>query len=328
MSITNRIDRVTKITPEFFAPKLPAPHSVKIELTGRCQYRCNFCALRTRDAQPTSDMDFETFKRITTQMRDAGVEEIGCFYLGEPFMAPGLLVGAIRWCKQELEFPYVFVTTNGALAAPRWVKACMEAGLDSLKFSINASDDEQFEKVMGVKSKNYHKALEHIRLAREIRDASGYKCGIYASSIRYDGEQQERMQALLDEHVLPFVDEHYLLPLYSMAMRSAEIEKKLGYKPTHGNSGRFDTKTGLPTRDPLPCWAIFTEGHVRCDGHLSACCFGSDDKFDIGDLNTQSFMEAWNSEKMQAVRAAHIKAKTEGPSALKGTFCEVCVAYQ
>lgn len=329
MSITQRIDKVTEITPEYFAPVVPAPRSVKIELTARCQYRCGFCALRTREDQPTieSDMDIEFFKRITTEMREAGVEEIGCFYLGEPFMAPSLLVQAIAWCKQVLKFPYVFVTTNGALATPRWVEACMKAGLDSLKFSINAADYEQFEKVMGVKAKNYEKALEHLRLAREVRDAGGYKCGIYASSIRFDGEQQEKLDALLKKYVLPFVDEHYLLPLYSMAMNSGEITKKLGYVPMHGNSGRFDPKTGQPTRTGLPCWALFTEGHVRSDGHLSACCFGSDEKFDVGDLNTQTFLEAWNGPGMQKVRAAHIKAKTEGPKALKGTFCEVCVAY-
>jgi hypothetical protein len=37
-------------------------------------------------------MDLSLFKRITKEMRDAGVEEIGVFYLGESFMAPNLLV--------------------------------------------------------------------------------------------------------------------------------------------------------------------------------------------------------------------------------------------
>jgi hypothetical protein len=60
---------------------------------------------------------------------------------------------------------------------------------------------------------------------------------------------------------------------------------------------------------------------------LSACCFGSDQRFDVGDLNKQSFMDAWNGEAMRDIRTAHIKAKTEGPEALKGSFCEVCVAY-
>ena len=81
--ITDRIDAVTKIPPEYRKAELPAPISVKIEISPRCNYRCGFCALRTREVQPKWDMDFELFKRVTREMREAGVKEIGVFYLGE-----------------------------------------------------------------------------------------------------------------------------------------------------------------------------------------------------------------------------------------------------
>ena len=47
-SITNRIDEVTRIPPKYRAAVLPAPRSVKIELTSQCNYRCGFCAHRLR----------------------------------------------------------------------------------------------------------------------------------------------------------------------------------------------------------------------------------------------------------------------------------------
>ena len=46
MSITQRIDAITLVKQDRFKEVLPAPKSVKIELTGRCNYRCGFCALR------------------------------------------------------------------------------------------------------------------------------------------------------------------------------------------------------------------------------------------------------------------------------------------
>ncbi|KKM22973.1 hypothetical protein LCGC14_1619860, partial [marine sediment metagenome] len=201
--ITDRIDAITNIAPEYRGFSLPAPKSVKIELTGRCNYKCGFCALRMREKQPHGDIDFDLFKRITTEMREAGVEEIGVFFLGESTMSP-MLVEAIQWCK-SIGFPYVFLTTNGSMATERLVEACMVAGLDSLKFSVNNYDDEQFEKVIQVKPKLFRKSLENIKDAWFVREAGGYKTKLYASSIRYDGEQQEKMEELLLHHVLPYV---------------------------------------------------------------------------------------------------------------------------
>ena len=315
--ITQRIDAITAIGDSWRQEAPPAPRSVKIELTGRCNYRCGFCALRTRKVQPKGDMDFGLFKRITREMREAGVEEIGCFYLGESFMAPDLLIAAVHWCKQVLKFPYVFLTTNGSLCSRERLRAVMAAGLDSLKFSINAADEEQFEKVMGVKPALFKQALENVKVAREVIQTGGYKCGIYASSIKYDGEQGEKMEALLNEHIRPYVDEHYWLPLYSMGSLATKREEELGYRPTAGNQGRLGV-----LREPLPCWSAFSEGHVTADGFLSACCFDADARWSMGDLNKTSFMDAWHSEAFKNLRAAHLRKD------VKGTPCEECVAYQ
>ncbi len=314
--ITDRIDAITNVTDKYRSAILPAPKSVKIELTGRCNYRCGFCALRTRENQPTQDMSIETFQRIVMEMREAGVEELGGFYIGESFMNPDFLVNAIYFAKHKAKFPYVFLTTNGSLATPDRVEACFISGLDSLKFSVNASDDEQFKEVMGVKPKLYKDAINNIKAAKAIRDAKGYKCGLYASSIKYDGIQQEKMEKLLAEHVIPYVDQHYWLPLYSMGSMATSREAELGYRPTAGNQGRL----GM-LRKPLPCWSAFTEGHVRADGGLSLCCFDADGRFVVGDLNKQSFMEAWNSDEFQKIREAHLKED------LTGTVCQDCVAY-
>ena len=328
MTITQRIDAITAISAERLTECPPVPRSVKIELSGRCNYACGFCALRTRPQQPRRDMDFELFTKMTGEMREAGVEEIGLFYLGESFTNPDLLVAACRHAKRELGFPYVFLTSNASLATPDIVERLMQYGLDSLKWSVNAADAAQFFELMGVKPQLFEDALGNIRAAHEVRRKGGYSTGLFASSIRYDGEQHAKMEKLLKERVVPYVDEHYWLPLYSMAMRSSELKAKLGYSPTHGNSGRYDPRTGLPTRSPLPCWSVFTEGHVRVDGHMSACCFGSDSRFDVGDLAQDSFMQVWHGAEMRRIRAAQIRTEREGAAALKGTICDVCVAYE
>ncbi len=316
MSITSRIDNITRIPSSHQHAALPAPKSVKIEISPRCNYRCGFCALRTREVQPKWDMDFDLFKRITGEMRDAGVEEIGVFYLGESFMNPRLLVDCIRYLKRDIAMPYVFLTSNASMAFPEAAEACMQAGLDSLKWSVNAADEAQFEKVMGVAGKLFHRALENIQSTWEIRRDKGYKTGIYASSIRYDGKQHSNMETLLNERVRPYVDQHYWLPLYSMGAFATDREEQLGYRPTAGNQGRLGA-----LREPLPCWSAFTEGHVTAEGKLSACCFDATAHWTMGDLNHQPFMDAWNSPAFVKLRAAHLRKD------VRGTVCENCIAY-
>ena len=306
--ITTRIDRITKVGN--FAPILPAPKSVKIELTANCNYRCSFCVKSLRP--DNGEMDRTLYSRVIREFHEAGVEELGMFYIGESFTTKWL-PEAIKEAK-GVGFPYVFLTTNGSVATPDKVEACMKAGLDSLKFSVNFSDYEQFRKVAGVKPSLYMKALNNLKEARRVRDQGGYKCGIYASSIAFDGEQGEKMRSLINEQVLPYVDEFYWLPLFDMGGAA----RANGKTPTAGNPGRLDNM-----RDPLPCWAVATEGHVTKDGLLSACCFGSGMEGDLimADLKEVSFMEGWNSIKFQSLREAHLKRD------VSETPCKECIAY-
>lgn len=311
-TITSRIDAVTRIPGRYLAAELPAPRAVKIELTSQCNYRCGFCAHRLR-MKERGEMDPAFFERVVGEMVDAGVEELGLFYIGESFMCDWL-ADAIAYAK-ERGIRYAFLTTNGSLATPARVEACMRAGLDSLKFSMNNADAEQFALVAAVKPKLFFDSLANLKAARAVRDAGGHRCGVYASSIRYDGEQQARMESLVDE-IAPYVDEHYWLPLYSMGSLATERERELGYRPIAGNQGRLGA-----LREPLPCWSVFTEGHVTHEGKLSACCFDAGDKWVMADLNQVAFMEGWNSRAFVALRQAHLKKD------VTGTICESCVAY-
>ena len=79
--ITERIDNITKIPPRYRVEAPPVPKSVKIELTGRCNYQCGYCPLVKRKGKAI-DMDFSLFKRITREMIELGVSEVCVFYMG------------------------------------------------------------------------------------------------------------------------------------------------------------------------------------------------------------------------------------------------------
>lgn len=304
MTITERIDQTTFIPDEYRRVVIPVPKSVKVELTSRCNYKCSFCAHGHLSGKHR-DMDFQFFKCLVDSMLEAGVEELGVFYIGESTLYPHL-ADAIEYAKSS-GMPYVFLTTNGSLATPSLLQKLMIAGLDSLKWSLNFSDSRQFSDIAGVKSSIYDKVLENIKVAHALRDGGGYKTRLYASSIRYDGEQLERMEKIVEE-VKPYVDEHYWLPLYSFGGVTGDS------KSVAGNPGRFEMM-----RPALPCWSVFKEGHVTCDGLLSACCFDSSDGWAMADLKEVSFKDGWNSLAYQYLRGRHLSGDVHG------TPCEKCI---
>ena len=314
--ITDRIDAVTRVPPERRVSTPPCPRSVKIELTGRCNFRCTFCAT-AKGLRPVGDMDRDFYRRLLAELRAAGVEEVGMFFLGESMILPWL-PEAIAEAKAA-GFPYVFLTTNASASHPSKVKACMAAGLDSLKFSMNWADAEQLADVARVNPKIFDGMVENIIAARRVRDEveheTGHRCGVYASYIAYDGEQGKRMQALVDR-VAPHLDQVYTLPLYSQADLVGAEATAQGWTVRGGNPGRAGNM-----QPPVPCWSLFSEARVTWDGRLAACCFDHDGRFDMGDLTTTPFLEAWASAKFQALRAAHLTGD------VRETACASCVSY-
>ncbi len=309
MSIESRIDNVTNVDAAYRAEVLPAPKSLKIEVTSTCNLECGFCV---KSLQKTEDgaMDRALYSRVIREAYDYGVRELGVFFIGESFTLkalPELIAEA-----KEVGFPYVFLTTNGVGATPERVRECMAAGLDSLKFSLNFYSAQQMASIAKVSPAFWRRAIENVKAAARVKEDGGYSCNIYASSIAFDGQQGEMMQAVIDE-IKPHVTSHYFLPLYGMSGAS----KASGMQPQPGNPGRLANM-----REPLPCWSVFTEAHVTRDGLMAACCFGNgaDGSLAMADLKEVSFADGWNSAAYQALRRAHLSKD------VRGTACESCAA--
>ncbi len=312
-TITDRIDKSTHIPYEYLRVDPPAPKAVKIELTARCNFACTFCA-RPQMLRNQQDMDRSMYERICVDLSQSGVKELGVFFLGESFLVPWL-DEAINFAKNKAKFEYVYLTTNGSIIQEEYLRKCFQAGLDSLKFSLNYCDEEQLFDIARVKKTYFRKIIDNLKMASRVNKEEGGNCGIFASFIEYDNYQSEKMEKIIEE-VSPYVDEIYGLPLYNQAALVIQGEEEKGWKPTAGNMGRAGALV-----NPLPCWTIFTEGHITYEGQLSACCFDHDGRFQMGHLDSIPFMEAWHSSRFQELRRNHLLKN------VTGTVCEKCIAY-
>lgn len=287
--------------PRSLSRELPSiPRRVHMELTARCDLHCLHCAGAMHE-RPRGDMDYAFFLRTAATLRRLGVKELGLNYLGEPFLCRWL-PEAVHHAKRDLDYPFVFLTTNGRMATPERVRDCIEAGLDSLEFSYNTVGPDQFHYVTGAREQDFWKLEVNLMAARLVRDEveafTGHRCALVASSLRLDAAQVRRMQPAL-KRIRASVDAHYWRPLRGAGDGPGEAASIV-----------------------KPCPALFQQAHITYDGHLSACAHDHDARFEMGDLNCETFLEAWHSGRFEALRRAHLRG------ALAGSACEGCRTLQ
>ena len=74
-------------------------------------------------------------------LRDSGVSKIN-FAGGEPFMHPTLLGKMVKYCKRDLKFPCVQVTTNARLVRSEWMDVFGGPYVDLMTLSIDSFDEK------------------------------------------------------------------------------------------------------------------------------------------------------------------------------------------
>jgi hypothetical protein len=306
-TITDRISKTYNVPEGYLSETPPVPRSVKIEITSRCDFKCFFCEHTFRDDEH-KDIAPALLYKLLEELSEVGVEEVGLFWIGESLLVKEL-PEYVTYAK-SLGFNNVFLTTNGRLATSKRVDALLDAGLDSIKFSVSGSNKENYISVTGVDA--FDKVMKNMRYIYSARGDSN-KPGIFASSY-YDVSNPTEYEKI-DELITPFVDEHYPLRLYG--------SKKI----VDGNSGNSQI-VSIPRderkilQSMLPCWSLFTVPHINKEGYLSACFCDPDEKLFMADLKEVSFMDGWHSDKFRALRRAHLSKN------VIDTPCEHCIAYR
>ena len=302
MSITDRIDSHTHVSSDRLVPKPSFPDTIKIEITSRCNFRCGYCAAG-QHLRPVGDMNQEFLFRILHEAKSIGVREIGMFLLGESFLVKEL-PAYIRYAKEKAGIEYVFLTTNGSLCSPQRLEAVIDAGLDSLKFSINAGTPEKYKEMHGVDC--FAKVMKNLKWLGERRRKPGCSLKMSVSSIFIEEDKSDLEK--LRETVLQYVDDFYFLPYYNQA---GHVQNIGGFV---GNPGRLGSLVS-----PIPCWGLFNSAKISWNGWLTACYFDHDNRFEIADLEQVSLMEAWHHPKFVELREQHLSG------IVGGSLCAECL---
>lgn len=298
MTLKERISE--KFNPEFDnEPEFPK-RNMLIELTNRCNHQCMFCA-NSKMTRKKGVINETFLKRILKEAYHEGVEEVGYYTTGEPFMAKNI-EQYVKWAKQ-IGYKYVYLTTNGALATPERVKPVLDAGLDSIKFSINAGTRETYKMIHG--RDDFVQVINNLKFVSEYRKSNNLEYNIFISSIvtKFTEDEKEKLLELVSE----LVDDVLFVNVCNQGGLMFEINDLLAVE----NESIY--------KIVLPCPLLFNSINITYEGYLTACCVDFQNYLVVADLNKTSLKEAWYNDHFKRLREKHLT------NSIENTLCYNCV---
>ena len=293
-----------------FSMDPPLPANLNIEVNNTCNHNCVFCpyhgSYTPRKIAPAV-LDVSFVKDLLKQAWSLGIgrNEVGFYLSGEPLLYKEL-VDVTAYAK-ELGFPYIFMTTNGALASPDKMKALIDAGLNSIRFSVNSPYHDSYSDIHG--HDDLEAVVNNIRFVHEyITDnklsvATAVSCVLTKET---NGCQKDLISLLGD-----YVDDIAFIPvMLGRLAQNVECRKKYELIPTDN----------LKINPQYVCSILFNTMYINAFGEVIPCCAAYDDGTCFTDLKKDcDLLSAWHSDDYRRFRSIFLEGGSD-----KGTICEHC----
>jgi MoaA/NifB/PqqE/SkfB family radical SAM enzyme len=143
------------------------PVCIYLETTNRCNLLCTTCPRTYAELEPPADMSWSLFTSIVDQIPH--LERAVMHGVGEPMLVKNL-PKMVRHLKDR--GTYVLFNTNGTVLNDKNGRALINAGLDELRVSLDASNAKAFEAVRGVDF--FDRILRNVRRFRELQEREGH----------------------------------------------------------------------------------------------------------------------------------------------------------
>ena len=293
-----------------FVENPPLPASLNIELNNTCNHQCIFCPYHGEMAlhkPKAAQLSYEFVVKIldAAYMEGIGKKEVGFYLAGEAFVYKELSQ-VVRHAK-ELGFEYTFITTNGALATREKMDDVVNAGLDSIRFSVNAGDKATYEAIH--KRDDFDIVLENIKYVKALKDSGHTNIALSLSCV-----VTKKTMYVIDDVKRVFsnyVDDILFIPIIFSGLKDVEKIKK-----------QFQIVEDSCEIDPnYICPMLFDTMYINAFGKVVPCCEAYHGNVEFYDLNLDiDLCKAWNCESYRRYRNIFVNRDSDN-----GTICKQCI---
>lgn len=292
-------ERIVEIRQFKSTIKPPFPKDMMVELANGCNHNCIFCT-NHKATRKVGSIDSGLLYRLLHEAHLLGTTDVGFYTTGEPFLSRKLSQYVAE--AKKIGFKYVYISTNGALASPERSTPVIEAGLDSIKFSINAGTPHTYKIIHG--RDDFNTVLNNLKFISEYRKKLKNPLRIYVTYVITKQNQNECKT--LKSLISSFVDDFFFQNITNQGNMISDANQSLGVEGEN------------MVRRP-PCSIVFNRFHITYEGYLTICCVDYQNYMVVADLNTTSLKNAWHNEAFVEIRRRHLMNK------LKGTLCYNCL---
>jgi len=291
------------------------PVSMLLELTTRCNNACIFCKHKEMKS-PIGDMSLDLGKKILQDAYNMGVRTVGMHTIGEIFLCKDFAKHIAN--AKQIGFDYIYATSNGVLATRENLENAIKAGLDSIKFSIDAGTNKTYALIHYGKNNvgSLDRVLNNLKICFELKEKLNKKMKIIVGYVLI--KQNELELETLRELVEPYITEQIMINPMVVHGHGSSSEEYI-------NPCFEMIPTGYKLQKTVPCSMVFDKIHITHDGYLTACCQDFDRELLIANLNEVSLKEAWISKRAIEIREKHTNKNVEG---LICNNCFCCVLLE
>jgi pyruvate-formate lyase-activating enzyme len=278
---------------DHFETLFDSPRVVAINSIPQCNYRCLKCQYRSpmlTDSQTFGPpMTVERFKVILEKCKGyKRLASISPTISGEPLLHPEI-VEMVRLIKDA---GYVCgFATNASLLSEELGKKLLDAGVDSLAFSVDSVNPATYRKLQGGALEDVEKNVLAFQKATLQARGSFYGTMICVVSEENVGE--------LEEYRARWLDRGFAV------LFSAEHQIGLNFQP-------FFAHTEWAPQQRMPCFALWHGLYLTDQGRALSCgamAKGSGLKESIFE---QEPADLWRCRSLQALREQQLAGKTPG----------------
>lgn len=287
------------------------PKNALVELTNACNHSCVFC-YNPEMKRSISSMDIGIFKSFVSKGVLEGLEEVGLYSTGEPFMTKNL-PQFVKIAK-ESGLKRVYITSNGALAKLDKVKECLKAGLDSIKFSINAGSKATYKIIHG--KDDFENVIKNLKDIFYYKNKNNIKLQLLCSYVFTDLTKKEitsfkkKYQKYFDEDIR-----------FHKASNQGGHTKERSEILTKEIDLEISKDENLDVgKNYKPCGMLWDRLHLTAEGNLTACCVDYENDLVYKKFSEkEKIIDQFNSDKISNLRIRHIN------NDLKNTICYNCI---